>query len=108
MVKILSMEFEEDTDYLVSMIAHIIVKSMFQKSLTEKIKRLYTRAKDKAIINDKNSKLSKIFKLLCIQSETDVKLEIILNKHTKGSRKYYHKLIATLILLSELQRYCLL
>ena len=38
MVKILSMEFEEDTDYLVSMIAHIIVKSMFQKSLTEKNK----------------------------------------------------------------------
>ena len=53
MVKIVRMECEKDTDYLVSMIAHTIVKSMIQKSLIEKIKNLYTRTNDKAMINDK-------------------------------------------------------
>ena len=52
------MECEKDTDQLVSMIAHTIVKSMFQKSLIEKIKHLYTRANDKVMINDKKNKLN--------------------------------------------------
>ena len=55
------MEYEKDTDQLVSMIAHNIVNSMFQKSLIEKIKHLYTRANDKVMINDQKKQTQLAF-----------------------------------------------
>ena len=61
LVKTVSMECEKDTDQLLSMIAHTIVKSMFQKSLIEKIKHLYTRANDKVMINDQKKQTQLAF-----------------------------------------------
>ena len=61
LVKTVSMECEKDTDQLVSMIAHNIVNSMFQKSLIEKIKHLYTRANDKVMINDQKKQTQLAF-----------------------------------------------
>ena len=55
------MECEKDTDQLVSLIAHNIVNIMFQKSLIEKIKHLYTRANDKVMINDQKKQTQLAF-----------------------------------------------